>query len=335
LLLEDSTIPAARIRELIAELGYEGGKTILDDYVREWRPVLSPPRTYQHTDYRPGEILQVDLWEPRHEIPVGGGETRRGYVVVAALAYSRVGAGALIFSKRPCDVLWGLSQCVWRLGGLAKLVVSDREGALHAGGGQPTDAYARWLLNLRCESHFCAPRDPEAKGVIERLIGYIETSFEPARSFEDPGDFQAQLDGWFDQRANVRRHQTLRRRPVDLLDEERDHLRELPEDQPDTDRRIVRQVPPQPYVCVDTNRYSLDPRFVARRVEVREGQREITAVALDSRELVASHARSFRRHQTITDPEHQARLDALREQRRDGGEVVEIRPLERYDKLVA
>jgi hypothetical protein len=35
LLQADSGIPGKRIRELIEVLGYEGGKTILDDYVRE------------------------------------------------------------------------------------------------------------------------------------------------------------------------------------------------------------------------------------------------------------------------------------------------------------
>jgi transposase len=39
LLQADSGIPGKRIRELIEALGYEGGKTILDDYVREVRPL--------------------------------------------------------------------------------------------------------------------------------------------------------------------------------------------------------------------------------------------------------------------------------------------------------
>ena len=63
---------------------------------------------------------------------------------------------------------------------------------------------------------------------------------------------------------------------------------------------------PQPYVRFDTNDYSLDPRLVGRRVEVRVGQRQITAVALDTGELAARHRRSFAKHLTITDPAHQA-----------------------------
>jgi transposase len=80
LLREVEGINNTRIRELISEAGYAGSKTILDDYLRELRPILCPKRTYQRTIYRPGELAQFDLVEPRREIPVGHGQTRRGYV---------------------------------------------------------------------------------------------------------------------------------------------------------------------------------------------------------------------------------------------------------------
>jgi hypothetical protein len=85
LLGDDATIPGQRIRELIAPLGFDGGKTIVDDYLRGVRPLFATPRTFQRTVYRPGEICQFDLWEPRAEVPVGHGQTRRAWVVVACL----------------------------------------------------------------------------------------------------------------------------------------------------------------------------------------------------------------------------------------------------------
>jgi hypothetical protein len=44
LLRDVDGITNTRIRELIAEAGYRGGKTILDDYLRELRPIVSPTR---------------------------------------------------------------------------------------------------------------------------------------------------------------------------------------------------------------------------------------------------------------------------------------------------
>jgi hypothetical protein len=98
LLKADPELPGQRVRELIAPLGYAGGKTIVDDYLRQVRPLFAPPRTFQRTIYRPGEICQFDLWEPGEEIPVGHGQTRKGWVVLGCLGYSRAGAGALVFS---------------------------------------------------------------------------------------------------------------------------------------------------------------------------------------------------------------------------------------------
>jgi hypothetical protein len=103
----DPTIQALRLREMASELGYEGGKTIFDDFVREVRPRFQFRRTFQRTIYRPGELVQCDLWEPRDPVPVGQGQTRRAWVVTAELCWSRVLAGALIFSKQAPDILWG------------------------------------------------------------------------------------------------------------------------------------------------------------------------------------------------------------------------------------
>ncbi len=149
LLRDDPRLPGTRIREFIAEHGYAGSRTILDDYLREVRPLFLPrPRAFQRTSYRPGVLCQVDLWEPSGEIPVGSGQTRRGYVVVGCLPYSRAGAGSLVFSKEAPDLLHGIGECLRKLGGLPETLVCDREGALHAGGGHPTEPFAAFLGEL-------------------------------------------------------------------------------------------------------------------------------------------------------------------------------------------
>jgi transposase len=335
LLKSDPRLPSQRIRELIAPLGFDGGKTIVDDYLREVRPLfLPPPRTFQRTAYRPGEICQFDLWEPRVEVPVGHGQTRRGWVVVACLGYSRAGAGALIFTKQTPDLLAGMARCLWSLGALPKTLLWDRQSGLHASAGRPTEEFACFCGQLKLDWLFCEPADPQAKGVVERMQDFIERSFEPGRAFANELDFQLQLDDWFDTRANPRHHKTLRCRPVDRLLEEREVMAPLPERPPDTDRRWVLRVPPDPHLRFDTCDYSLDPRLVGRRVEARVTDREVLAVALDTGELACRHPRSFARHRTITDLAHARALRAQRGQH-DREPTVEVRPLARYDALIA
>lgn len=335
LLRDVEGITNTRIRELITEAGYEGSKTILDDYLRELRPILCPKRTYQRTIYRPGELAQFDLIEPRREIPVGHGQTRKGYVVTCELGWSRAAAGALVFSKRFEDLAFGMSYCLSSLGALPKTIVWDREGAIHDGHGHASEDLAAFCGRVALGWRILQARDPESKGALERTHRFMRTSFEPARSFASPLDFQDQLDRWFQERANPRFHRGIRAVPAEPLMEEAERMRALPDPMPSTALRSVLRVPQQPYFRFDTNDYSLDPRFAGRRVELTIGQREIIAIALDSGELCARHARSFARHLSFTDPVHQAELDRLRGNRRRGPEVdVELRPLSRYDALI-
>ena len=333
LLRSDPKLTGVRVRELIEPLGYAGGKSIVDDYLREMRPLFAPKRTFQRTVYRPGEICQFDLWQPEREVPVGHGQARKGYVVVACLGYSRVGAGALVFSKEAPDLLWGIARCLWSLGGLPSTLVWDREGALHAHRGRPTDVYAAFCGQLKLDWHFCGKGDPQAKGAVEKLQQYFETNFEPARTFANPLDFQCQLDAWFE-KANARLHRGLRARPVDRLAEEHEVMRALGE-QPDLDRRWVIRVPPDPYLRFDTNDYSLDPGFVGRRVEARVSQQRLSATVLDTGELAADHQRSFAKHRTITALGHARALKALRVERAGPEIEVQQRSLDVYDALIA
>jgi transposase len=333
LLRADAKLPGVRVRELLEPLGCSASQTIVDDYLREVRPLFAPaPRTFQRTVYRPAEICQFDVWQPRAEVPVGHGQTRRGWVVIACLGYSRAGAGVLVFSREPEALLAGIAGCLERLGGLPRTLVWDRQAGIHGHGGRPTEAFAGFCGQLRVGWCFCEPADPQAKGVVERLQGYAETNFEPGRVFANELDFQDQLDGWF-VKVNARTHKTLRARPVDRLAEELEAMAPLPGEMPDTSRRWTMRVPPDPHLRLDTNDYSLDPALVGRHVEVIADQRAVTAVALDTGELACRHPRVFARHRTITALEH---ARALKTGRGVGAQTsVEVRPLARYDALIA
>jgi transposase len=336
LLDDEPTLSGVRVREEIEKLGYDGAKTIVDDLLRELRPrYLPPPRSFQRTVYRPGELAQFDLTEPRAEIPVGWGQTRRGYVVTCKLPYSRAFAGALVFSKEWADIAWGMNRCLGELGALPLRLVWDREGAIHAGGGRPTEAFAGFCGQLALGWIILDPGDCQAKGALERDHRFLHGNFEAGRSFANQLDFQAQLDGWA-AKINRRVHRTTRAVVCERLATERERMRPLPAGLPDCDRRFVVRVPPQPYLRFDRNDYSLDPRLVGRRVEIRATQSQLTAISLDTGELCARHRRVFAGGVAFTDPAHQRALEALRgERRRRRCEPeVEIRLLDRYDRLI-
>ncbi len=164
------------------------------------------------------------------------------------------------------------------------------------------------------------------------MQGYAETNFEPGRVFANELDFQDQLDAWF-LKINARTHKTLRARPVDRLADELTSMAPLPDQMPDCARRWTMRVPPDPHLRLDTNDYSLNPALVGRRFEVIADQRTVTAACLDTGELACRHGRVFARHRTITALEHARALKVGRDVSADA--PVEVRPLARYDALIA
>jgi transposase len=334
LLCDEPRLSGVRIREEIERDGYDGSKTILDDLLRELRPRYLPPlRSFQRTRYRPGELCQFDLCEPRCLIPVGYGQSRRGYVVTCELPYSRAFAGALVFSKQFQDIAFGMRRCLERLGALPSKLVWDREGAI-APQGRPTQDFLAFCGELSLGWVILDAGDCQAKGALERSHRFLHGNFEAGRRFANALDFQDQLDRWCE-RINARVHRSTRAVVSERLAEEHSRMRALPARMPDTDVRFVTRVQAQPYVRFDRNDYSLDPRLVGQRIEVRAGMAHISAVALDTGELACRHARVFAGGLCFTDPAHQAALDELRGERRRAREPdVEQRPLSRYDQLI-
>ena len=207
-----------RVRELIEPLGFDGGKTIVDDYLREVRPMFVTAADVSADGLSAGRGLPVgSVGAARRRCRSVTARPRRAWVVVACLGYSRAGAGALVFSKEAPDVLWGMTPLPVVVGRAAGADGVGPRG-VPARRRRPADrgAMRRSAGSCRSAGTSASRADPQAKGAVERLQGYMETNFEPGRRFANQLDFQLQLDAWFE-KANARTHKTLRARPIDRL----------------------------------------------------------------------------------------------------------------------
>jgi len=243
LLLLDPALSGVRILEETRALGYAGGKSVLNELLGEIRPRHVPPRTFQRTTYRAGELAQFDLMELREQVPVGWGQTRRGYLLTCELPFSKMLAAALIFRKNFEDIAWGMNECLKQLGALPQKVVVDREGALHKGGGRPSDSFAAYLGQINLGWIILERGDAQAKGALERSHRFFHGNFEAGRSFANPLDFQDQLDRWL-AKANNRKHRATKRIITEHFQEEKAEMRRLPKHLPGTDHHQVIRVPP-------------------------------------------------------------------------------------------
>jgi len=244
----------------------------------------------------------------------------------------------MIPSREAHDILGGHLRCLVELGAVPRKGVYDNEPALasrHGGRAKPTESFDRFRGALGMGAIFCKPRDPEAKGLVERANRYLETSFLPGRTFASLADFNVQLLDWL-VLANERRHRTLRCAPADRIVEDRRAMMPLPPLLPDVTWRFTTRVPRDHHIRVGTCDYSVPPRAIGRRVEVRVDLEDVTITL--GRELLARHQRSLAKHRTICDPTHAAERDALRALAAaindDNDDGVEVRDLTVYDRVL-
>src|SRR3954471_664909 len=306
------TMPATVIAERI---GWPHSLTILKDRVRVLRPLFLPPDPASRMTYAAGELAQCDLWFPPVDVPVGAGQMGRPPVLGMVCGYSRHLGAVLLPSRQGPDLLAGQWLLLSRLGGVPKALVWDNESAVgdwRAGRPKLTEEFEAFRGTLGIRVVQCRPRDPEAKGLVERANGYLETSFLPGRSFTGPADFNSQLQAWL-VLANARQHRALGCRPVDRLEADRAAMLPLPPVAPTVGWRTSLRLPRDHYVRLDSNDYSVHPAAVGRRVEVAADLDTVT-VSCAGRQ-VAAHRRCWARHQSITDAEHVAAAKALRRER--------------------
>ena len=281
------------------------------------------------------------MWFPDIALPVDHGQTRTAKqlpVLTMVTGYSRWISAVLIPSRSSQDLFAGWWQLIAALGGVPRLLVWDGEGAVgryRRGESELTADCQAFRGTLATKVYVCAPRDPEAKGLVERANGYLETSFLPGRTFTSPADFNSQLQGWLTM-VNTRQRRALGCAPTDRIAAARAAMLGLPPVIPMTGWRASQRLPRDHYVRFDGNDYSVHPSVIGRRIEIVGTLQRLQAFC-DGR-LVADHERAWAKHQTISHPDHVTAADQLRRERlsvlRPAPEPeVEQRDLTDYDTI--
>jgi transposase len=333
-------MPATVIAERV---GWPYSVRTLSGRVAELRPAYLPPDPASRTAYAAGEIAQDDFWFPDVVVPVGSGQVRTARqlpVLTMVCGYSRWAAALLVPSRQAEDLFAGWWQLIGGLGAVPRTLVWDGEGAIgrwRGGRAELTAECQGFRGTLAARVYVCQPRDPEAKGLVERFHDYLERSWLPGRSFASPADFNAQLAGWV-ATVNTRWRRRLQCAPADRIAADKAAMIVLPPVAPVTGWHRTARLPRDHYVRLDGNDYSVDPAVIGRKIEITADLSRVR-VACEGR-TVADHGRCWARHQTVTDPAHLAAAQQLRSARRrlapvpgPAGAEVEYRDLAVYDLL--
>jgi len=307
ILAEFPEISAVRIQEILEPDGYAGGLTILRDHLRQVRP--KPVQVFQRTEYRPGEIGQIDWAHMPDPIPSPTGELRPVWGLILTLGYSRLLSVEYSFGTKLPDFTQAHAQLLAFVGGVPHTLVYDNLSSVVIQHRGREVTFNPQFLAFAERYHFrpyaCTPGQPHEKGLVERPVGYIKGNFWAGRHFTGLEDLQAQSDLWRDTIANVRMHSTLHERPCDRFEREKQALMPLPTElRIPYDIRFVR-VTSQGFIQVDTNQYSVPPILARQQVSVHLFATRL--LVYHQHELVTCHARCWGKHRVIQDRAHLVR----------------------------
>lgn len=327
------TMPATVLAQRV---GWTGGHSWFAENVARIRPEYAPADPCDRLVHLPGEQVQCDLWFPGALVPDHAGVLRSFPVLVMVAAYSRFVAAMMIPSRATGDLLAGM----WHLlsdgiGAVPRTLLWDNESGIGQR-GRLAEGVAGFCGVLGTRLIQTRPYDPESKGLVERVNGYLETSFLPGRTFTSAADFNAQLWAWLAGIANRRIHATTGLIPADALAADRAAMAALPPVAPVVGTTVTTRLGRDYYVNCGGSAYSVHPEVIGRMITVTTGLDRITAHC--GGRLVADHERLWGSAGLVTDPEHLAAAAILREQFRTrpaaGSHLqveVEIADLSAYD----
>lgn len=303
---------ASRLYEMVKERGYPGSGGHFRMIVQRFRPP-KPAEAFLRLRTLPGEQAQVD-WASFGEVTVPGGK-RPLVAFVMVLAWSRMVYLRFGLSQRMGAFLEGHTEGFHFFGGVPRVVLYDNLRSAVTERIGDAIRFNETLLAFASHHGFeprpVAPFRGNEKGRVERAIRYARDSFFPARAWTDLDDLNAQARAWCLGIAAERRCPGDRTRTVgDAFAEERSRLHCLPEAPfPAEDREEV-HVGKTPYARFDGNDYSVPAERVRRTLTAFASSASVRV--LDGLDVVATHARSWGRHQVIEDPAHVAALVATK-----------------------
>lgn len=308
-LLSEGVWNAVVILREIQQDGYDGGLTILRDYIRPKR-ALRPGRATVRFETEPGQQLQSDWGEITVAI---GGQPTKVYFIVNQLSYSRRFHFWCTDSQDAEHTYEGLIRSLEYFGGVPEEVLVDNQksGVLKPSRrGQPV--FNERFLDLAAHYGFtpraCRPYRARTKGKDERMVGYIKQHFFVRyRTFESWAHLNQLAERWLAEEADQRVQGTAKEVVAERFRRERPFLRPLPAQRYDTSYLEVRKVALDAYIDVRGNRYSVPAGLVGQTVTVRIGLDGQLRVYHDER-LVAHHRLRGASEGWMTVPEHHAAL---------------------------
>lgn len=228
-MLETHPYSAAQILQRIREEGFDGRYSIVKDYVRKVRPKRQP--AFLKLAFAPGECAQVD-WGSFGSVSVGSSSRRLSFFVMV-LCYSRMMYLEFTVSQTMEHFLACHQNAFDYFGSVPRKIMVDnlKSAVLRRITGEAPVLNPTYLDFANTYGFTIAPCNVRAgneKGRVENGVGYAKKNFLAGLDIPNFEALNPAARIWLNEVANVRIHGETRKKPIDLLKEEKPHLLPLP-----------------------------------------------------------------------------------------------------------
>ncbi len=315
-MLERHPYSAKQIFQKITDQGFDGGYTIVKDYVRKIRPKHKKP--YLKLAFAPGECAQVD-WGSYKSVAVGSTRRRLSFFVMV-LCHCRMMYVEFTVSQTMEHFLGCHQRALEYFGGVTSQIMVDnlKSAVLKRATGHDPVFNPKYL---DFSNHYgfrivpCAVGKGNEKGIVENAVGYIKKNFLAGMDLDDFKTINPAAQHWLETIANVRIHGETRKQPKDMFKEEAACLSPLPPTPYDIGTITQVRATSQFRITVDTNRYSVPAEYAGARLTMKSYSDRLCFY--QENKLIARHTRSYDRYQDIEDPDHPKALLQQRKKARD------------------
>ncbi|MGV4413596.1 IS21/IS408/IS1162 family transposase [Chryseobacterium sp. T1] len=126
------------------------------------------------------------------------------------------------------DVIRAHEVAFQHIGGVPKEIVYDQDRLFlvseNLGDLVLTNEFRRYVRERGFTTYFCRKADPESKGKVENVVGYVKKNFLYNRSFKDLEVLNIEALEWLGRTANALQHGTTKAIPYQELNIERPFL---------------------------------------------------------------------------------------------------------------
>ena len=314
---------AQQIFQRLGEAGYEGGISIVKDYVHRIRP--RHQEAFLKLDFAAGECAQVD-WGEWGTIGVGSTRRRLSFFLMV-LCYSRRMYLEFTVSQKMEFFLACHENAFAAIGGVpGRLMVDNLKSAVlqRLIGQAPVfnPKYLAFSKHWGFEISPCNVRAGQEKGRVENGVGYVKKNLLAGLELPDFAAMQPAATVWVDTVANVRVHGETHQRPIDRFEDERAHLLPLNPAGFDLARVCSVRATKQFRIPLDSNHYTVPSRYAGLPLTLKAHADRVCIY--DGDQLIARHPRSMDRHKDIEDPDHEKQLLAQRKTAREQRLMVQF-----------